>query len=60
MMMQRGESSVQHINLQGIFPSEKDQAITKWETNDLEDKSIWSEMKFNNMSCNDQQQQQVL
>lgn len=60
MMKQKaGEFSVQHTNLQGIFPSKKDQAITKRETNDLEAKSIQNEMKFN-MSCKDQQQEHVL
>lgn len=59
-MQKAGQSSLQYTNLEGILPSKKDQAITKREINDLDDKSIQNEKKFNNMSCKDQWQEHVL
>ena len=55
MMMQKlGQFSVQCTNLEGIFPSNMDQAVTEREKrNDLEDISIQNEMRYNN-NCKDQ------
>lgn len=56
MIMQKlGQFSVQCTNVEAIFPSNADQAITEREkSNDLEDISIQNGMRYSNINCKDQ------